>query len=66
MLLFVRGEHGLLKGAAAGACAVFQTWLLFSTIAWSFSVGWTLALEIIIGAFAGGITGVIAVNVKKA
>ncbi len=65
-MLFLRGERGLLKGAVLGISAVIQTWLLFSTIACSFSIGWTLLLEIIIGAFAGAITGVIAVNLKRA
>lgn len=65
-LLFIRGERGLLKGVVFGISAVIQTWLLFSTIACSFSFGWTLLLEIIIGAFAGGIVGVIAVNARRA
>lgn len=65
-MLFIRGERGLLKGAVFGISAVFQTWMLFSTIALSFDIGWTLLLECVIGAFAGGIVGVIAVNVKKA
>ena len=65
-LLFIRGERGLFKGAVFGISAVVQTWLLFSTIACSFEIGWGLVLECVIGAFAGGITGIIAVNVKKA
>lgn len=65
-MIFLRGERGLLKGVALGISAVIQTWMLFSTIACSFEIGWGLVFEIIIGAFAGGITGIIAVNVKKA
>ena len=65
-LLFLRGERGLFKGVALGLSAVIQEWLLFSTIACSFDFGWTLLLELVIGAFAGGIVGIIAVNVKKA
>ncbi len=65
-MLFLRGERGLIKGVALGISAVVQTWLLFSTIACSFTVGWTTLLEVVIGAFAGGIVGVIAVNVKRA
>ena len=64
-LLFIRGERGLVKGVALGISAVIQTWLLFSAIACSFRFGWTLLLEIVIGAFAGGITGVIAVNLRR-
>ena len=65
-LLFLRGERGLFKGVALGLSAVIQEWLLFSTIACSFDFGWTLLLELVIGAFAGGIVGIIADNVKKA
>lgn len=65
-LLFVRGERGLLKGVSLGVSAVIQTWMLFSVISGGFALGWGVVLETLIGAFAGGITGVIAVNVKKA
>ena len=65
-MLFIRGERGLVKGAALGVLSILQAWLLFATIAGDFSANWTLLLEVLIGAFAGAITGIIAVNVKKA
>jgi len=64
-LLFIRGEKGLIKGAVYGVCAVLVTYLLFSIIGGSFAVSWFFALEILLGAAAGAISGVIAVNFKK-
>ena len=65
-IIFLRGEMGLAKGAVHGAVSVVLTWLVFCAIAGAFSLGWQLLLEAVLGAFAGGISGVIAVNVKKA
>ena len=64
-MLFLRGERGLFKGVLLGVSAVVLTWLLFCIIAGAFTFGWTMLLEVVIGAFAGGISGIIAVNVKK-
>lgn len=64
-MLFLRGERGLFKGALLGFSSVAFTWLIFCAIAASFTFGWTTLLEAVIGAFAGGISGIIAVNVKK-
>ena len=64
-LLFIRGDKGLLKGAVYGVCAVLLTYLIFSIISGGFSISWLFVVEILIGAAAGGISGVIAVNVKK-
>lgn len=65
-LLFIRGERGLLKGVVLGISAAVQMWMLFSAIACSFQLGWTQLLEALICAFAGGITGVLAVNLRRA
>ena len=65
-LLFIRGDKGLLKGAVYGVCAVLLTYLLFSIMSGSFSVSWLFALELFLGAAAGAISGVIAVNIKRA
>ena len=64
-LIFIRGDKGLLKGVIYGLIAVVVTYLLFGLIAHSLSISWKFALELLIGAAAGAITGVIAVNVKK-
>ena len=65
-LLFIRGDKGLLKGAIYGVCAVLLTYLLFSLIGGSFSISWFFLLELVLGAAAGAISGIIAVNIKKA
>ena len=64
-LLFIRGDRGLIKGLVYGVCAVLITYLLFSVISGSFSISWLFILEIVLGAAAGSISGVIAVNIKK-
>lgn len=64
-ILFIRGDNGLIKGAIYGVFAVLITYFLYALIAMSFSVSWKLILEVLIGAVAGGISGVIAVNLKK-
>ncbi|MGN0817412.1 MAG: TIGR04086 family membrane protein [Candidatus Coproplasma sp.] len=64
-LLFIREDRGLIKGVVLGIACVVLTYLLFSAIAGSFSMSWTFALELLIGAAAGAVTGIIAVNIKK-
>lgn len=64
-LLFIKGEKGLAKGAVHGVLAVVITFLVFGAIAGSLSVGWKFFVELLIGAAAGGVTGVIAVNIKR-
>ena len=51
-------------GIIIGVCAVLVTYLLFSIISSSFAVTWLFALEIALGAVAGGISGIIGVNIK--
>ena len=64
-LLFIRGDKGIIKGIIYGILAVVLTFLLFGAIAGSLSCDWKFAIEILIGAVAGGVTGVIAVNLKR-
>lgn len=64
-LLFIRGEKGLVKGIIYGLIAVVITYLLYSLIAASFMMSWKFIFEILLGAVAGGISGVLAVNIKK-
>ncbi len=63
-ILFIRGGRGLAKGAVYGVCAVLVTYLLFAVISSSFAVSWLFALEIVLGAVAGAISGIIGVNIK--
>lgn len=64
-LIFIKGEKGLVKGAVAGAVGTTVAYLLFSAIggAWQFTL--LQLAELLVGAIAGGISGIIAVNIKK-
>lgn len=64
-LIFIRGDKGWLKGIIYGLSAVLITYFLYAAISRSLSINWTFAIEILLGAAAGAITGIIAVNVKK-
>ena len=64
-VLFIRGGRGLIKGAVYGVIAVLVTYVLFSVIASSFAVTWLFALEILLGAASGAISGIIGVNIKR-
>ncbi len=64
-ILFIRGGRGLVKGVIYGLIAIVATYLLFSIISSSFSVTWLFALEMALGAVAGGISGIIGVNIKR-
>ena len=64
-LLFIRGDKGLIKGLIYGVLAVVLTFLLFGAIAGKLTCDWKFAIELLIGAVAGGVTGIIAVNIKR-
>ena len=64
-LIFIRGEKGLIKGAIYGLAAVLVRYLLCGLISGSLAVSWKFAIEILLGVVAGGISGIIAVNIKK-
>lgn len=64
-LIFIRGQKGFIKGAAAGLCTVLISYIVFSVIGGSFAISWTFVLEILISVVAGMVTGIIAVNLKK-
>ena len=64
-LIFIRGEKGLIKGVTYGLIAVIVTYLLYGAISHSLSISWKFAIEILLGIVAGGISGIIAVNLKK-
>ena len=64
-VLFIRGGRGLITGAVYCSIAVLVTYVLFSVIASSFAVTWLFALEILLGAASGAISGIIGVNIKR-
>lgn len=64
VILFVKDERGLLKGAAAGTLGAAVTYLIFAAIAGGkFSV--LFLAELLFGAIIGGVAGIIAVNIRK-
>lgn len=64
-LIFIRGGKGLIKGLIYGLFAVVLTCLLYGAISHSLSFSWLFAAEVLLGTVAGGISGIIAVNIKK-
>ena len=64
-LIFIRGEKGLIKGVIYGLVAILITYLLYGLISGSLSISWKFPLEILLGVVASGISGIIAVNIKK-
>ncbi|MCD7729257.1 MAG: TIGR04086 family membrane protein [Clostridia bacterium] len=64
-ILFIRAGHGLIKGAVYGVIVIAVTYLLYGLIAWSFTISWWFVLELAVGAAAGGVSGVIGVNLKR-
>lgn len=63
-ILFIRGSGGIVKGAVYGAVAVLATYVLFSAMSGDFSVTGFFALEVLIGAVSGAVSGIIGVNIK--
>lgn len=64
-LIFLRGERGLVKGVIFGLAAVLLTYILYGLISGTLSISWRFPLEILLGVVAGGVSGIIAVNIKK-
>lgn len=64
-LIFLRGDKGLLKGAVVGALYIVLTYLIFGAFGGGLTFGWLQLAELAIGVFSGGVSGIIAVNIKK-
>ncbi|MBO4939555.1 MAG: TIGR04086 family membrane protein [Clostridia bacterium] len=65
VLAFVRGEKGWLQGMAASLLFTAFSYLLFSAVGNDFSLSYLLFAELALTLIAGGLCGVIAVNVKS-
>ena len=61
----VSGKNGLIKGAIIGVLSMVITYLLFALIGGEISFGKPFFLDLVFGLIVGGISGIIAVNVKK-
>ena len=64
-VLFIRGDKGLLKGAIYGVIAIICTYLLFGIIASSLSISWLFLAELLLGAAAGAVSGLIGINLRR-
>ncbi len=65
VLLFVRGEKGWLKGGSMGLLFTALTYFAFSAIGGDFSLSLLAITELLAGALAGAISGMIAVNLRR-
>ncbi|MBQ9117624.1 MAG: TIGR04086 family membrane protein [Clostridia bacterium] len=65
VILFIKGEKGLVKGAACGLLFSMLGYLTFAALGGGFSLSWLILLELILFVAVGGLLGVVAVNVKK-
>ena len=64
-MFFIRGKLGLIKGAILGLLTTIITYLLFSLFCGGISFNGSFILDIIFTAIIGGISGILAVNMKK-
>ena len=65
VLLFIRGEKGLLKGVAVGLLFTAVSYLAFSAIGNNFSLSWLIFVELALAVAIGGISGILAVNLTR-
>lgn len=65
VLVSVRGEKGLLKGAILGAIIIALSLLLFRIIGGEQTVSSGIIWELLLGTALGAIAGIFSVNLKK-
>ena len=61
---FTRGNLGIVKGAIAGALCTFLTYAIFALMSGSQLFSAEMFIDLLLTAVVGGITGIIAVNIK--
>ena len=64
--LFFRSEGGWKKGLLAGVIFTLLTHLSFSAIGGSFVWSWKMLIDLVLGLGVGVLSGIAAVNLKKA
>ena len=64
--LFFRAEGGWKKGLLAGVIFTLLTHLSFSAIGGSFALSWKVLIDLALGLGVGVLSGIAAVNLKKA
>ncbi len=61
----LRDEKGLFKGVVAGIFGILATFLIFALISGSIALGFSFVWDMIFGVLVGGLSGIVAVNLKK-
>ena len=61
---FTRGSLGIVKGAVSGALCTFLTYAIFALMSASKLFSAEMLIDLLLTAVVGGITGIIAVNIK--
>ena len=65
-LLFLRGEAGLVKGLLSGLLFTLSSYLCFSAIGGSFALSWLILVDFALGIGVGSLSGIAAVNLRRA
>ena len=65
VLLFIRGEKGLVKGVVVGLLFTAVSYLAFSAVGNDFSLSWLIFVELAVAVLVGGISGILAVNLTR-
>ena len=61
----LRGRMGWLKGLVSGIFTAAITYLLFTLLGGDYHASWLILLDLLFGAAAGILSGIVAVNVKS-
>ena len=61
----ISGKNGLIKGIVIGVMSMIVIYVLFTLIGGQVSFGKEFFIDVIFGLIVGGVSGIIAVNVKK-
>ena len=62
---FIRGDKGLIKGAILGLLTTIIIYLLFSLFSGGLLLNGSMFIDLIFTTIIGGISGILAVNMKK-
>lgn len=61
----ISGKNGLIKGILIGVLSTVITYLIFAFIGGEIPFGTSFLVDLVFGLIVGGVSGIIAVNVKK-
>ncbi len=64
-VVFIKGERGFIQGIIYGIVAIISTYFLYSLMAGSLYFSPLFFVELLLGATAGAISGIIGVNIKN-